>query len=172
MNTTNVFAELLVIGFGAALLVLAAVFVLHPTVLLESMDGLQNLGVVHVIAVVPLVYLLGIIMDRLADWVFKFPERRICRVSESQKEIARTELLESSDWVAQKYEYNRNRQRICRGSFLNIVLLLLIVPFFPWEVHTRLELGVGLAILAISCFSAWYSLFHKEMKKLGLLARL
>jgi len=74
MSTTNIFAELIVIGLGAfaSLLLLIAA-------MLEVSRGVVAFLITSPVAAIPalaFVYLLGIVTDRISDWLFASLERR------------------------------------------------------------------------------------------------
>src|SRR2546423_1362031 len=125
MSTTNLFVELLVIGVGAAgwvtLFTLAALG--YDTAFVKGLLSTPAAIVPGVVAV----YLLGIITDRIADSALQFlrTERKRLVYFPSTNEAFKTRdyVLTKSPYFAAQFEYNRSRQRICRGWIFNFVFL-------------------------------------------------
>ena len=175
MATTNLFVELLVIGIGAAcwvgLLILAA-FGLEITQL-ESLNTYPVL-----VPLLAIVYLLGIISDRIADFVFdkcfSNPLRTQFFDEKRQYQDARRLVLESSTRLADKHEYGRTRIRICRGWSLNGVLIAISLNVLlqtrclemPWfDVATRWGTA-GCCLLSIASWWSWRLLCLTEYMKI------
>lgn len=175
MSTTNLFVELIVIGVGAAawaLLLVAGVLGLNPGHLL----GL----VFQTGALVPAtagIYLLGILVDRLADTIGQIlvagPVIRGRFGKPGRYFAARAACLEAGGYPAQQFEYNRSRQRICRGWLLNCLVLLVLMPFALARFGGDLPAGFrpgGLALLlaglALACGLAWWRLLDTELNRL------
>ncbi len=176
MNTTNVFVELLVIGLGAlvaGLLVLGVAMepgVLHPGALVEAGTSLA--------VFVPLLaaaYVLGILVDRLADRVFAGWASRIRHrhfESDDAYHDARRTIVYYSEPMYRIRQYGRSRMRICRGWAVNAVLLL--VPA-NWYVARAADAGRGRALVLVNAalllvllgttFS-WRVLAHGEYRKI------
>lgn len=168
MNTTNLFVELIVIGVFAAawvVLLLLACFGIPPWL---TADLLNIFTAVPILAVV---YVLGVITDRFADWVFeklffkrlreKYPEipPKDGQDPEAQKEakepkpgISTDELrslklqILGRDRIGELAEYARSRARICRGVAFNTLLSLM--AFHVLAAHSTAGISVREQILA------------------------
>jgi hypothetical protein len=175
MSTTNLFVELIVIGAGAAcwaLPLLALVLGLDPA----RLPGFVS----HPGALVPvtaLIYLLGILTDRLADTLANSlvaaPLVRRRFGLDHHYFDARAACLANGGYPAQQFEYNRSRQRICRGWLLNSLVLLGLLPLVSGSSLQSLLPGfqpVGAALLltglALACGLAWWRLLDTELKRL------
>ncbi len=179
MRTTNLFVELLVIGFGAASwvgLLAMALFGVPPLSVALSAEAL--------VAATPLVYLLGILMDRAADWTFeKLWEEKLLAAKTGGKLFSSVEeyyecrryILNHSPALAKELEYGRSRLRICRGWTLDAALAAVALNVFIWvklsagAVACRLSLfgTAGCLLLAWGSQRAWRSLASKQYDKIA-----
>jgi hypothetical protein len=175
MATTNLFVELLVIGVGAAcwvgLLVLAAFGIeLAEVELLTAYPVLMSL--------LALVYLLGILSDRVADVffdkLFSRPLRDKFFSCKRDYQDARRLVLSYSDRLADMHEYGRTRIRICRGWTLNAALIALTwnvflqaqcVNFAWFDAATRWG-TCGFVSLSLVCWWSWRMLCLTEYLKI------
>ena len=116
MSTTNLFVELLVIGVGAVCWVGMLIMGIFGVEWFEA-ELLQSYPILVVLLAI--VYLLGIISDRLADYVFDklFSGALRTRYFHEKREYqdARRLIFSSSNRLADMHEYGRTRIRICRG---------------------------------------------------------
>lgn len=95
MNTTNLFVELIVIGMAAVVwlaFVASSVFSLNPLELLSTILSAGSLG-----PTVAVSYVLGIAVDRLADFLFQWRDHKLRaqRFSSSDYQQARTVIYPS-----------------------------------------------------------------------------
>lgn len=176
MNTTNVFVELLVIGLGpvaAATLVVAVAFdpaALGPAALVDA--GTSLLILVPLLAIT---YILGILVDRLADRTFSgWADRIRHRYFDSDDEYhtARRTIVYHSEPMYRIRQYGRSRMRICRGWAVNAALLVVPANLY---VAGALETGavrgvllsnVGLGLLLLGTTLSWRVLAHSEYRKI------
>ena len=175
MNTTNLFVELLVIGLGpAAALGLIVLVALGPEVgsLAEALAFTSSLG--FIIPALGLMYVLGIVTDRVADRVFGFWSKGI-RVryfeSDGAYHEARRTIVMYSETIWGLRQYGRSRMRIARGWALNAALLM--VPFNLWALGSAgLAGGVAavmncaLVTLLVGAAYSWNALTHSEYRKI------
>lgn len=177
MTTTQLFVELLVIGFGALawLLLFAAVFFgvdparLNPAFL--SFSALLPLA--------SFAYVLGILVDRVADRLLdRLDDRHRREFFGDDKNgyfVARRTLLVKAPELWTHLEYGRSRLRICRGWALNAVLLLVALDLFAivhrpaalLSVPSIIVCNLALVIFAGLSFWCWRALNRKEYKKIG-----
>ena len=173
MSTTSLFVELVVIGSGAAAwvgLLVAGAFG-WAWVPVDRM-----LSPVAVVPVLSVVYVLGIVVDRIADALF---QRQLMRLRgrwfASPHEYYRAQdfVYTRSQPLAHFYEYGRSRLRICRGWVVNSVLTAVSLDVFVWvrlpeDGRTKVAvLGtLGLLLLAIGCWIAWRRLAKAEAQRM------
>lgn len=176
MSTTNLFVELIVIGVGAAVwvvLLIAALFG-YDTKWIEHWIGV---GAVAVPAL-SFVYLLGIVTDKIADMVLhKLKVKQKIERSFNPPELyfsARKKCLVQGGYLAQQFEYNRSRQRICRGWIFNSLLSAssVVIFYLATGKYVGMSLGhvFGAVVLfigtACGCWIAWDKLVETEIARL------
>lgn len=182
MATTQLFVELLVIGIGA----LVWVLLFCATLLGVDITLLATVQKTPAIALAPflgLVYVLGILNDRLADWIFGdlwgdpldvvYKEKTEAERQE-QRWIDRRTLVVDGPELWFFIEYGRSRLRICRGWALNAVLIA-----SAWSLYLELgaadasslqaprlhALSIPLLAMALLCWISWRKLQLAEFRK-------
>ncbi|MBA3916376.1 MAG: hypothetical protein H0X25_21530 [Acidobacteriales bacterium] len=176
MSTTNLFVELLVIGMGSAgwLALLAASALGYNSAFLGNLSSKAAAALPGVIGI----YLLGIIVDRIADSVMhSLRSDRKCRkyfTSQEESLKERGFVLTKSRYFAKQFDYNRSRQRICRGWILNALILAVSLNVFL-VVHPEVTEHPGrlsvvgtatLLLLALGCWFSWERLADTELKRI------
>jgi hypothetical protein len=176
MNTTNLYVELIVVGMGFLInLSLCFFAVFDPQLLVAA----ANIAILLVVPLLSLTYVLGIIMDRVADWLFEKPLERMVKrwqvfASDDDYIKARNQVTYHGGHASTFLEYSRSRMRICRGWFVNFLLLHATLTLFVFfRVHDpgyRLEILLItlplLAVLAGSCVFAWRRLYRNEITRI------
>lgn len=173
MNTTLLFAELLIIGLQASLwLFLVAILAFGTKWLQVAKDiGLADWETLIVVIALSLVYTIGIIIDRFADRIFKTRDRKIrlqvLKNVEMPTVVIRFRLAKNNEYLNRQFEYTRSRMRISRASVFNFVMLL-VVGLGLVAQHQFMVSGekikyiiftlVGGLLLVLSAFYAWYRL--------------
>jgi hypothetical protein len=161
MTTTQLFAELLVIGIGAACwlsLLLAAAFGYRFDA------GIPKLDASSLVALGAVAYVLGIVVDRMAYALLKPVEKAqsgeiIERAHHPDAQEMERYILVSSDALGKQIQYNRSRLRICRAWVLNALLVLL--AFVIWDVRvgslpfvlSLALVGIGLAVCVVMAWT-------------------
>jgi hypothetical protein len=176
VGATALFVEVLVVGIG----VLACLLAILLTVLGKDLIGvLSSLdGPVVLLSGLSLSYVLGIIVDRLADQLF---QKRAIRMQEQsfandvEYETARAAVLRVPAFSA-RLDYSRSRLRVVRGWSLNGLgllvsgnLLLLVRYDAPANRVTAASLSLTVATLVISIGSlfAWQSLAKTQYQQIA-----
>jgi len=175
MTTTNLFVELVVIGVGAACWVGMLIMGAFGVEWIEA-EYLQNYVVLGVLLAV--VYLLGIISDRLADYVFdklfSGPLRARYFSEKREYQDARRLIFSLSDRLADMHDYGRTRIRICRGWALNAALIAASVNFLlrsqfaetGWYQMSVTAGTLGFLLLSFASWSSWRMLCSTEYLKI------
>lgn len=166
MTTTNVFAELLIIGIETLAWIALLIFSLW------GYDWIDFAVFNNLIAAIPLAavaYVLGIIMDRVSDAFLAGTDHAIRRkvlgerVANSFSQL-RSYVLAKSPYLSTDLDYLRSRLRIMRSSAINFGLLALTGAAFIltrvntvastkyWAAATAFFAGVLLASLS---YYAW-----------------
>src|SRR5215216_6026488 len=169
MKTTNLFVELVVVGTGAALFVALLFYTLfgdrlllgHPLSSLAKPDDLAS-----IIPVLSFIYVLGIIIDKIAYRVFKSKEdclrkKNFGELGDDLYYKKRHSLYTSANMTQaiEVFEYGRSKVRICRGWAVNSVLLILALICFMIFRHgfdSMIVVGiVALGLLAYLTSWSW-----------------
>jgi hypothetical protein len=168
MATTQLFVELVVVGFGAlgwSTVLAVAVF---GTAWLSVLADLE--AVVVAAPVLAVAYLLGIVVDRVADAAFEPAVRRYKRKTfvDEAAYVAARRATDDDELLARRFEYGRSRLRICRGWALNCAvaipaLTFLVLPDVP---TTLVPLLLGTAVLLGGCLFAWRSLAVAQYREI------
>jgi hypothetical protein len=171
MSTTNLFVELVVIGVGTLAWIVLLVLALFGWNWVPVEQLFSPTAVIPLLAVV---YLLGIITDRLADALFdRWWSPRLRQAEFPRHEDyhqARHEILMRSERLAELLEYGRSRLRICRGWSLNALLIALAAALLLLRVPERaLQLGafvvIGCLAVAAGAAYAWRQLATTQYRK-------
>lgn len=170
MTTTAVFAEILVVGLQAAAWIALAVLAVFGTswVDLEAVDKWATLVTILVLATA---YVLGIVVDRMADSLVHAVirlrargETRKARKTEngvaSEFQRKRLEVLHrASEGMAKFLDYQRSRLRVARGTIFN-ALCATAALFAFLALQTDASVGwlvaaiaAGLAVVAAAVYA-------------------
>ncbi len=163
MGTTDLFVELVIIGMGAAIWLILLVFSVfgYDWVPLEKVFSLAAL-----IPFLSLVYVLGIVIDRIADAIFgKLWRRSLLKKVYGQEEKYlddRRLIYIHPGRLGDLLEYGRSRLRICRGWALNSVLILISLNVFIWtriaDDNLRGKLFIFCSLLlCLFTYGNWFS---------------
>jgi hypothetical protein len=173
MNTTSLVVELVVIGAGAAVWVSLAVLAVFGTEWLHALAASRDLAIPVLLPALSFTYVLGILVDRLADGIFAGQAARLRAGWFPQPEeyrFARTLIYVRSAALRDLYEYGRSRLRICRGWTVNALLILLSLNAFTARAitpgNTRFLLllvgNVTFTLVALWAWHAWRGLVVRE----------
>jgi hypothetical protein len=174
MSTTDLFVELMVIGIGAAIWLILFIFSIFGY---EWVPVDQVASLFALIPVAAVVYVLGIVVDRIADTIFeKLWSQTLCeKVYKTKREYFddRRLIYTRSDRLGNLLEYGRSRLRICRGWTLNAVLIVISLNGFIWTQVCDRRWRTGLAIfcsIAVGLFAlanwfAWRQLSQVNYRK-------
>jgi hypothetical protein len=178
MKTTELFAELLVIGVGAVCACILLVLAVVPA-LSSSLCRLSTVAIIPALAVI---YLFGILADRFCDILFDAAiSKRRRGLSEDDLtawKIKRDAVVMSSTYAAGLYSYGRSRQRILRAWTLNSVALA-VSSFVYLTTRECAVCGVRVAILSLSsflglgilCFVIWNRMDKEEVSTIDRISR-
>lgn len=134
MGTTNLFVELVVIGVGAAVWILELVLACFGFGWTQH-DFSSSLVTIVATA---LVYILGIVTDRVADGLFEGflsakMRHRVYGAAVAEYYRDRRLLLMRSAAEISLFEYGRSRMRICRGWTVNSLLITVATNVLIWS---------------------------------------
>jgi hypothetical protein len=175
MTTTALFVELVVIGVGAVLWVILAVLALFGyswvTLTFE-----QATSVTSLVPLLSFAYLLGIIVDRIADQVFAIPASRLRArwFAEAADYYRARDIFYLKAPTRDLAEYNRSRLRICRGWAINCAAAITALNAFVWaqlpNEYPRLKIAsmgsVIFLLLCLGALNAWRELSTDAYERL------
>jgi hypothetical protein len=152
LSTTDLFVELVVIGTGP---------VVWLAVLILSVLGYnwipydETIALLALLPLLSVAYVLGIVVDRLADSLFGVwdkPLRRSAFPDNAEYRSARTYIyIHATETIIGLFEYGRSRLRISRAWSLNWALLAIGAPILVWTRFRWLPFGTRVAV-SIGCF--------------------
>ena len=156
MSTTQLFVELLVIGFGVVIwgaLLIAGVLELpfdKATFDIKLSLWPPLLGVA---------YVFGILLDRLMYSAFnrrknEFEKRILGDSSGPKAPVIERIVMEASEPLNYMIHYNRSRSRICRAWFLNFFLIGISFIIWHYRVNQMSTLCLFLIVAALFSLSA------------------
>ena len=133
MNTTNIFVELVVVGFHTLMWIGLIVLAL---VGYRNLDIEKLLTVNLALPILAMAYILGILIDRVSDFVF-LPQDAKIRPVDKQADLPsfltmRYYVLHKSSDIYAQLEYTRSRLRIARASVFNFALTTIAAMLFVW----------------------------------------
>lgn len=174
MGTTDLFVELIVIGVGAFIWIVLGTFSMFG----YSWVPKELFSVSSLIPFLSLVYIVGIVTDRIADvlfdtiWVPKM-QRKYYSSSATARDDRRL-IYSENEYLANLIEYGRSRLRICRGWAFNAVLILIAANFFivtqvsGRDLQNKLFIWVNLLVGFVAVFSwySWYQLQETQYRRL------
>ena len=182
MSITTLYAELVVVGTGGLVFVLLFFYSLfgNPSWLgkLQSMpDSIGN--AIYLIPALSVIYLLGIVISNVSHLLFERRENRL-RVEKLEKfeyDDIRNGLYTSPEAKAlvEDFEFRRSKVRICRGWFLNCILIIvalaacLLFGKMSWPV-TAFWIITVVALMA-GTYVSWQTATDTELSWLKSYAR-
>jgi hypothetical protein len=139
MNTTTLYAELIVVGSGTAIFIVLFFYsLLGDASWFSKLGDLSSIGsVVSLIPVLSFFYLLGIVITNMGHLLFKSWGKRLRKEKlyklKREYEEVRTILYTSADKdLIEQFEFRRSKIRICRGWFINSILLIIALFTNLW----------------------------------------
>lgn len=135
MSTTNLFIELLIIGYMSCVwlaIFLAALFGLPPAI--SILNFLEKAQLLITIVLTSFAYFLGVLVDRLADTALgRWDESVQERVRQSDEpsilEMQAVLFVKAPESVT-RFGYQQNRLRVVRAAVFNIGLLIISFLLF------------------------------------------
>lgn len=176
MTTTELFVEILIIGFGALIwLFLFLVSIVGHSWLTQAstLSSWFSLGLTLAVT-----YVFGIIIDRLADFLFgKWDKKLRFTVFQDGPGVyqeARTVIYGTSESLRNWFQYGRSRLRICRGWSINCLLCIISLNLFIWirlpSSAPRLPLSIFgsfvFLFILLGAIRVWHSLTKAEYRRL------
>ncbi len=144
-TTTAIFAEILAIGIQATVLVgLALATFMDLGAVAASAGGWEAALTIVILA---LAYVIGVVVDRVADTVLTPLRNRVATHSAKERAAARLRVLRQESPLSTFLEYQRSRLRLMRGTIVNGAIAIPVVNGFL--VSARVEAD-AIAIVAVN----------------------
>lgn len=174
MSTTDLFVELIIIGMGSAIwifLLIASIFGF------SWIDSNKLFSLPALIPFLSLTYVVGIIVDRIADTLFEriWSKKLFGKYYKNKDDFHndRRIIYIHEGRLADLLEYGRSRLRICRGWVLNSVLIFLALNLFAWAKVPDFNLKIQVSIfgsffcifLACGTWFSWYKLTLNDFRR-------
>lgn len=121
MNTTLLFAEILIVGLQSGVWLIFLLFSVLGIDWFQNISALlKDWQTVLLAILIPLLYVMGIIIDRFSDRIFEnWNERTKKSVMGNEQlslTIMRFALGKDNEFLNQQIEYTRTKMRIARAS--------------------------------------------------------
>ena len=161
MSTTSLFVEILIIGIEALVwLGLFLSLVWNPGPYLDIFKHYKDYAALFTTLLLALAYVIGIIIDRLADSFYKILRYHSDAPLPAPVGKMRLLIMHGSEGMAKFLDYQRSRLRIARATVFNLLLTLIVIVI--WLIHYNvsdafvfaLVIGVGLAAFVLSISAA------------------
>ena len=173
MSITTLYAELVVVGIGTLLFILLLFYAFFgETVWLTKFPATSIGAAVFLIPVLSLIYLLGIIVVSVSHRIFDGFEQRLRNdvLGKINYDQLHTELYTSANVqnFVHDFEFRRSKVRICRGWYVNSVLILvaLLACFGNGRISLTVTVFWCLAcvVLAAGAFISWHIATNTELQ--------
>lgn len=171
MNTTLLFVEIFIAGLQALFWMCLLVFNLFGVISVptETLEKLGDWTILLSALLFSFSYSLGILVDRVANTLFSFWDRRIQAhyVLGSTFSLSAIRFQLENEFLNKQLEYIRSRLRIARSSSLNFLLITVMLILFIYRSgliapDLRLAYSWFVGIVGGVCVAlfvaAWYSL--------------
>jgi hypothetical protein len=176
MPTTLLFIEILLTGFQSLFwLILIFTWINGSHLIAEyTITSLAEWSTPISLIGFGFLYLLGIIIDRLADWVFTVPDNRL-RIkyskNRSKSEIQRIRYKISKHLgISKHFDYNRSRTRIVRSGTVNFgissIVIISRILFQGWNTDLAFILLTISILLTIGSYFSWKRLTITQFKNI------
>jgi len=175
MKTTELFAEILVIGIGTALWMVLFWVSVYP----QLEDTFIDLSFISILPSIAIVYVLGIMTDKLAEIFFKrFVSGKYAGMSAEDVtdwKNRRDQILSNNEYAQTLHLSNQSRMKILRGWSFNFFFLAISSVLYLGRdceacgIKTGVNLSVLLALFAGICVFLWWRM---EKAQKGIMDRL
>jgi len=174
MATTAIVAEIVIGGLEAAVWIALYVFAIAGTDWVDFAQ-LSDWQATILLLLVAAAYVLGILIDRIADSVLSRADRIAFgkpKLRGREVQTMRVALLHHEDGNTRFLEYQRSRMRVARATVLNLVLL---APALAAFLLARTDAGswTAVAVLGVvaAAFVSWWVARRIEVAFLNNLRR-
>jgi hypothetical protein len=172
MSITTLYAELVVVGTGTLLFIVLSWYAFIGDLSFVTKFPANALGAtVVLIPILSVIYLLGIIIANVSHRIFDWLERRLQKEKLGNIDYAqiRNQLYTSPNVqnLVHDFEFRRSKVRICRGWFLNSILIIvaLLACFETGRISLSITIFgcVASVIIAAGTFISWCTATTTEL---------
>lgn len=127
METTQLYIELIIIGLETFSWISVCTINIIGNKVVDTISNILN-SFSSSLLLIGILYIIGILMDRLADMVFQKRENNIREASGLK---AKSTFLVWKEYDTQKYsDYSRSKIRVLRASVINMPLITLSAVWY------------------------------------------
>jgi predicted NUDIX family NTP pyrophosphohydrolase len=146
MSTTSLFVEILIIGLEALVwlgILLSTIW--DPAACLDMLKAYGNYSALFTTLLLALAYVLGIIIDRLADSFYRMFRYASKVPLPAPVGEMRLRIMHDSEGMAKFLDYQRSRLRIARATVFNLVVTVIMIVI--WLI--RLDIADALVLASV-----------------------
>ncbi len=153
METTQLYIELIIIGLESFVWIsICIINIIGNKVISYFSNVLNNFS--SSLLLIGILYIIGILIDRLADMVFQKGEDKIRNASGLK---AKSSFLIWKKYDARKYsDYSRSKIRILRASIINIPLVTMSIMWYILK-YFKESYAILIFILFLGIFFTYIS---------------
>ncbi len=154
METTQLYVELIIIGLETSIwMCIIFVNIIGKQVIGITSNILNNLS--SSLLLVGVLYILGLLMDRLSELIYKKVENKIRRNSGFEE---KTSILIWEKHNKGKYfEYAKTKIKILRASTINVPLISISLMWYIWNFEKNNQIMLSMYVLLLGGLFTWVS---------------
>ena len=168
MQTTSIYIELVIIGAQVLTWVFTIFALIDDRIVSALKNGLSSVPIA--IMLLGLCYVVGVVFDRIAEWVFHKPEKKIRRKQEVPEDIITHHLFVPKDGAS--FDYFKSGTRIVRGTILNVLPATIAASIYLIVHHFSIAIAVAIFIsgflFCALCLVVYHRIvftYYKRVKK-------
>ena len=165
MQTTSIYIELVIIGAEVCTWVFTIFALIDDRVVSLLKNGLSSIPMA--IILLGLCYVVGVVFDRIADWIFKKYEVKIRDSIKIPEHIVTSHLFLLKD--KEYLDSHVSRKRIIRGTAINVLPISIALAVYLLVHH--LSIAIAIAVLVCGfvfctlCLVAHYQILKSFFKR-------
>jgi len=158
MQTTSIYIELVIIGAEALTWIFTIFALIDARVISVLKNGLSSIPIAVIL--LGLCYVVGMVFDRIADWIFKKFEQKIRAKQEIPKNvIGHLLFVKTND--EQYFNYITSRKRIVRGTALNVLPISIALALYLLIHHLSTAVAVAIILCGVIFFILCLITYHQ-----------
>ena len=166
METTKLYVEYIIVGMETLAVIMLILFIAIGDDFLQDIIYITE-NIVPSIIMTGVCYILGLIVDRMADIFF---EKRKNLIKEKYRTAAQTSIIVWEHYKQDTFAtFTLSRIRLMRSTVLNSMLLVVFGPIAAWKYYesakSAILFAVGFALVLIGSNKAHKNLLETYYKK-------